>query len=53
LIYDEISESIAEFGNEITVTPKKDNVSIIRKRQFALSKTNKKNLHQYWFENEG
>jgi len=42
LIYDEIIKSIAAFGNEMTVTPKKDIVSIIRKRQFALIKPIKK-----------
>jgi hypothetical protein len=37
-IYDELMNAIAQFGDDITVTPKKDSVSLIRKRQFALIK---------------
>lgn len=37
-IYDRLIEEINKFGNDITKTPKKDSVSIIRKRQFALIK---------------
>ncbi|WP_353778646.1 DUF5655 domain-containing protein [Winogradskyella sp. 3972H.M.0a.05] len=37
-IYEKLLEQINEFGNDITVTPKKDSVSCIRKRQFALIK---------------
>lgn len=37
-IYDKIVSAIAKFGNDITITPKKDSVSIIRKKQFALIK---------------
>lgn len=51
LIYDEIIKSIAEFSDKITVTPQKDSISIIRKRQFTLIKRINKNLHRSWFEN--
>ncbi|WP_341227462.1 DUF4287 domain-containing protein [uncultured Arcticibacterium sp.] len=37
-IYDKLLEVILAFGNDITKTPKKDSVSLIRKRQFALIK---------------
>lgn len=37
-IYDELVKKISKFGNDITITPKKDSVSIIRKKQFALIK---------------
>lgn len=37
-IYDKLIEEIDKFGNDITRTPKKDSVSVIRKRQFALIK---------------
>lgn len=37
-IYDKLLAEIGAFGDDITVTPKKDSVSIIRKRQFALIK---------------
>ena len=37
-IYDRLVEEIEAFGNDITKTPKKDSVSMIRKRQFALIK---------------
>lgn len=37
-IYEKLLFEISEFGNDITVTPKKDSVSFIRKRQFALIK---------------
>lgn len=37
-IYEKLMEHIRKFGTDITVTPKKDSVSIIRKRQFALIK---------------
>lgn len=37
-IYDELIKKISKFGNDITITPKKDSVSIIRKKQFALIK---------------
>lgn len=37
-IYEKLLEVIAPFGQDITITPKKDSVSIIRKRQFALIK---------------
>lgn len=38
LIYEKLISVIAPFGDDITNTPKKDSVSIIRKRQFALIK---------------
>lgn len=37
-IYDELIKKVSKFGNDITITPKKDSVSIIRKKQFALIK---------------
>lgn len=37
-IYDKLISEIATFGNDITRTPKKSSVSLIRKRQFALIK---------------
>jgi predicted transport protein len=37
-IYEKLIETIKEFGNDITVAPKKGSVSVIRKRQFVLIK---------------
>lgn len=37
-IYDQLLSMIGKLGNDITITPKKDSVSLIRKRQFALIK---------------
>ncbi|NIJ52811.1 DUF5655 domain-containing protein [Dyadobacter arcticus] len=37
-IYETLLNEISEFGDDITITPKKDSVSIIRKKQFALIK---------------
>jgi predicted transport protein len=37
-IYDKLIEEISKFGNDITNTPKKGSVSLIRKRQFVLIK---------------
>lgn len=37
-IYDRLVDKIKKFGNDITITPKKDSVSMIRKKQFALIK---------------
>ncbi len=37
-IYELLHQSIAKFGQDITVTPKKGSVSFIRKKQFALVK---------------
>ena len=37
-IYDELLEYINSLGSDITITPKKESVSIIRKRQFVLIK---------------
>jgi len=37
-IYDKLISEIGKFGNDITNTPKKGSVSMIRKRQFALIK---------------
>ena len=37
-IYDALLKLIAPFGKDITITPKKGSVSIIRKKQFALIK---------------
>ena len=37
-IYEALAERILSFGNDIKVSPKKDSVSFIRKRQFALVK---------------
>ncbi len=37
-IYEKLVSEIKAFGRDITITPKKDSVSIIRKKQFALIK---------------
>lgn len=37
-IYEKLVEHIMKFGNDVVLTPKKDSVSMIRKRQFALVK---------------
>lgn len=37
-IYDSLLKVVKDFGEDVTVTPKKASVSIIRKRQFALIK---------------
>jgi len=37
-IYEKLVTEISKFGNDITNTPKKASVSMIRKRQFALIK---------------
>lgn len=37
-IYDKLIAAILSFGSDITKTPKKDSVSLIRKHQFALIK---------------
>jgi len=37
-IYEKLISKIGTFGTDITKTPKKDSVSIIRKKQFALIK---------------
>ncbi len=37
-IYEKLVAEMIKFGSDITVTPKKDSVSIIRKKQFALIK---------------
>ena len=42
-IYDQLIKSILSFGEDITQTPKKDSVSLIRKHQFALIKPATKN----------
>ena len=37
-IYEKLLPIVKSFGNDVTVTPKKGSVSIIRKRQFVLIK---------------
>lgn len=37
-IYEQLVKVISKFGEDITQTPKKDSVSMIRKKQFALIK---------------
>ena len=37
-VFNRLQSTIKSFGNDITITPKKDSVSFIRKRQFALIK---------------
>lgn len=37
-IYEKLIDVVNTFGDDVTITPKKDSVSIIRKRQFALIK---------------
>jgi hypothetical protein len=35
-IYEKLLSVVKEFGTDVTVTPKKSTVSLIRKKQFAL-----------------
>lgn len=42
-IYEKLHSKIIKFGNDITITPKKDCVSFIRKKQFVLIKPATKN----------
>lgn len=37
-IYEKLITEIKKFGDDVTIAPKKDSVSIIRKKQFALIK---------------
>ena len=37
-IYEKLLSVVKDFGNDVTVTPKKTSVSVIRKRQFVLIK---------------
>ncbi|WP_298904848.1 DUF4287 domain-containing protein [uncultured Psychroserpens sp.] len=37
-IYEKLLTAVKDFGNDVTVTPKKTSVSVIRKRQFVLIK---------------
>ena len=37
-IYDALIATVENFGDDVTITPKKGSVSLIRKRQFALIK---------------
>ena len=37
-IFDQLESAIKKIGSDITITPKKDSVSFIRKRQFTLIK---------------
>ncbi len=37
-IYEKLISTVSSLGNDVTITPKKTSVSIIRKRQFALIK---------------
>lgn len=37
-IYEKLISVVTDFGNDVTVTPKKTSVSVIRKRQFVLIK---------------
>ena len=37
-VYDKLISVVAEFGSDVIITPKKNSVSIIRKKQFALIK---------------
>jgi len=37
-IHDQLIEIVYQFGDDVTITPKKTAVSVIRKRQFALIK---------------
>ena len=37
-VYDQLISVIGPWGSDITITPKKDSVSLIRKKQFALIK---------------
>ena len=42
-IYESLLAVVKEFGEDVTITPKKTSVSIIRKKQFALIKPATKN----------
>ncbi|MEP2025167.1 MAG: DUF5655 domain-containing protein [Reichenbachiella sp.] len=42
-IYEKLIDEIEKFGSDVTKTPKKDSVSMIRKKQFALIKPATKN----------
>jgi hypothetical protein len=35
-LYDKLVEMVSQFGDDVTITPKKSSVSVIRKKQFAL-----------------
>ncbi len=37
-VYEQLIATATRFGSDVTITPKKDSVSIIRKKQFALIK---------------
>jgi len=37
-VYELLMDEITAFGNDITIAPKKDSISLIRKKQFALIK---------------
>ena len=37
-IYDQLIEVVGKYGTDVIITPKKESVSIIRKKQFALIK---------------
>ncbi len=37
-IYEKLLSVVKDFGNDVTITPKKTSVSVIRKRQFVLIK---------------
>ena len=41
-VYDKLISIVNAFGEDVTITPKKSSVSIIRKRQFALIKPSTK-----------
>jgi len=42
-IYEKLIETVKELGNDISITPKKTSVSVIRKKQFVLIKPATKN----------
>ena len=37
-IYEKLLEAVKTFGSDVTITPKKTSVSVIRKKQFTLIK---------------
>ncbi|MEO9869550.1 DUF4287 domain-containing protein [Ekhidna sp.] len=47
-IYEKLISEISRLGNDITQTPKKDSVSMIRKKQFAFDQACDQNTDRSW-----
>ena len=52
-IYQELTKYVDSLGNDVTITPKKGSVSIIRKRQFVLIKPATKSRIDLGFKMKG